>query len=424
VFFLFFLFKFLVNGIIYMRGDYMYDVIVIGGGPSGMMASIMAATNNKNVLLLEKNNKLGKKMLITGGGRCNVTNLKKLSDFYKELPVNHHFLKYSLNTFGPKQIYDYFISLGVELKTEDNDRVFPAGDDSSFIVDALINELEKTGVSIKYNAVVTDINKSNDCYIINTNESSFETKNVVIATGSKSFPKTGSSGDGYKFASKFNQPITSLYPSQSPLSLKEPFPLSGITIDDVEIKLNGINKRGSLLFTHNGISGPSVYKISEYVYKEFQKKGDVVVTINFLPNLNYDKLVDLLNSYNPKKEIKTFVRDLLPARLADYLILISGIDAINKIAVISNKNKNKLVSNMINLEVDVANRFSIETSVVTGGGIDIKYINNKTMESIINPGLYFTGELLDLHGSTGGYNITIALSTGYIAGISIDNNHQ
>ncbi|MDD4547829.1 MAG: NAD(P)/FAD-dependent oxidoreductase [Bacilli bacterium] len=402
----------------------MYDVIVIGGGPSGMMASIMAATNNKKVLLLEKNNKLGKKMLITGGGRCNVTNMKKLSNFYKELPVNHHFLKYSLNVFGPKQIYDYFTSLGVQLKVEDNDRVFPVGDDSSLIVNALISELERNGVSVKYNTIVNTINKSSDGYTVDADESSFMTKNVIIATGSKSFPKTGSSGDGYNFAHKLNQPMTSLYPSQSPMRLKKPFPLSGITIDDVEIKLNGISKRGSLLFTHNGISGPSAYKISEYVYQEFQEKSNVFISINFLPNMNYDKLISLLNSYNPKKEIKSFVRELLPARLADYLISISGINEINKIAVISNKDKNKLVSNILNLEVEVVNHFSIETSVVTGGGIDVKYINKETMESTISPGLYFTGELLDLHGSTGGYNITIALSTGYIAGVSIDNNLQ
>ncbi len=203
----------------------MYDVIVIGAGPAGMMASIVAARNNNRVLLLERNSRLGKKLLITGGGRCNVTNLKSVDDFLKEIYVNRTFLKYSLNTFGPKEIYDYFTKLGVYLKIEDNDRVFPSDDNSSSIVNALYKELEKYNVEIKYNCLVTDINQSDNGYLIIVNQNCFKTKNIIVATGSRSFPKTGSTGIGYKLAKKLDQPMSKLYPSQSSLILTQKLPL-------------------------------------------------------------------------------------------------------------------------------------------------------------------------------------------------------
>ncbi len=397
----------------------MYDVIVIGAGPSGMMASITAAKNQKKVLLLEKNHNLGKKLLITGGGRCNLTNFKDIKDFSKEIPVNHNFLKYSLYNFGPNQIYDYFSNLGVDLKIEDDDRVFPVNNKASSIVEALQDELYKYKVAIKLNCTVFKISNKNNKYIIDTNNGSYEATNIVVATGSKSFPQTGSSGDGYEFAGMLNQPLTDLYPSQAPLKLVNNLPLAGMTLDNIAIKLNDIVKTGPMLFTHSGISGPVVFKISEYVYQEFQKNKEVSIDINFLPSVSESELFELLNTYEQRREIKSFMRKVLPSRLADYILDFSKVKATDNIAVISNSDKKRLISNVVNLQLFIKNKFSIENSFITGGGIDIKYINKQTMESTINPGLYFVGELLDIHGSTGGYNITIALATGYIAGISI-----
>ena len=216
-----------------------------------------------------------------------------------------------------------------------------------------------------------------------------------------------------------NQPLTDLYPSQAPLKLVNNLPLAGMTLDNIAIKLNDIVKTGPMLFTHSGISGPVVFKISEYVYQEFQKNKEVSIDINFLPSVSECELFELLNTYEQRREIKSFMRKVLPSRLADYILDFSKVKATDNIAVISNRDKKRLISNVVNLQLFVKNKFSIENSFITGGGIDIKYINKQTMESTINPGLYFVGELLDIHGSTGGYNITIALATGYIAGISI-----
>ncbi len=185
------------------------------------------------------------------------------------------------------------------------------------------------------------------------------------------------------------------------------------------IKLNNIVKRGSILFTHNGISGPVVFQISEYIYHEFKNNDDVSININFLPEQTEESLFELLSLCNQKKEIKSFVRKLLPSRLADYIINASKIDGSDKIAIISNKSKRLLISNIVNFKLFITNNFSIEKSVITGGGVDIKFINQRSMESTINPSIYFVGELLDVHGPTGGYNITIALATGYVAGGAI-----
>lgn len=397
----------------------MYDVIVIGAGPAGMMASIVAAKNNKKVLLLEKNSNLGKKLLITGGGRCNITNLKNVNNFCKEISVNSNFLKYSLNVFGPKQIYNYFSDLGVTLKVEDNDRVFPKGDNSGLIVDALYGEIKRYNIFVNYNCSVTGVISNNGEYLVNTNLGNFKTLNVIVATGSRSYPKTGSNGDGYKFAKQLNQPLTELYPSQVSLKLLDPLPLSGITIESVKIKLNNIIKKGSMLFTHKGISGPAVFKISEHVYHEFKNKEEVAIFINFLPDESEESLFEKMAEYNPKKEIKSFIKELVPSRLAEYILGVSKINGSDKIAIISNKNKRIIINNIINYKIYIKNNFMVETSLVTGGGVNLRYINNQTMESTINRGVYFVGELLDVHGSTGGYNITIALATGYVAGSSI-----
>jgi predicted Rossmann fold flavoprotein len=392
----------------------MYDVIVIGAGPAGMMASISASTRNKKVLLIDKNDKVGKKMELTGGSRCNVINLKSIKDFINEIPVNNKVLYSSLNQFGPQDIFDYFVKIGVPLKIEDNDRVFPVSNKSKTIIDALENQLKINNVVINLNEVVEAIENHDIYKIVTTNKNTYRTKAIIISTGGFSYPITGSTGDGHKLAKKMNQPVTKLYPAETFLINKEPLPLAGITIDNVLITFKKNQAIGSLLFTHTGLSGPAIFKISAEVYHELKISKYVTICIDLIPNLTFDQLAVALNNYNSKKEINSFVRDYLPKRLGEYIVneTIPNL----KVGITSKTNKQKLFSALKKFEVTIKSTGTIEQSIVTGGGIDMKHINSKTMESLTNKGIYFAGEVLDIHGHTGGYNITIALSTGFVAG--------
>ena len=392
----------------------MYDVIVIGAGPAGMMASISAASNNKKVLLIDKNDKLGKKLELTGGSRCNVINLKSIKDFINEIPVNRKVLYSSLNQFGPQDIFDYFVNIGVQLKIEYNDRVFPVSNKSKTIIYALEEQLKINNVLINLNEVVESIKNLDDYKIVETNKNTYKTKAIIISTGGFSYPITGSTGDGHKLAKKMNQPVTKVYPAETFLIYKDVLPLAGITLDNVLITFNKSKSGGSLLFTHTGLSGPAIFKISRDVYHELKNNKYATISIDLIPEFTIDELELALNNYNPKKEINSFVREYLPKRLADYIVdeTISNL----KVAVISKTNKQKLISTLKKFEVIIKTTGTIEQSIVTGGGIDMKHINSKTMESLINKGIYFAGEVLDVHGHTGGYNITIALSTGFVAG--------
>ena len=393
----------------------MYDVIVIGSGPAGIMASIKAAENKKTVLLLERNDSIGKKLKLTGGTRCNLTNLKTTSDFINQIPVNNKTLYSCLSQFGPQDIYNYFESIGVKLKVEDHDRVFPQSNKAETIIEALYNELIKNEVDIHFNESVEDININNDIKEIKTNKDTYQAKNVIIATGGKSYPHTGSTGDGYKLSNMLKQPLTKLYPAETFLISSKEYPLAGITLDNVEVSINKRTVDGSLLFTHVGVSGPAIFKISEEVYKNLEANNQASIKIDLLPQYTVDKMMSLLNNYNQKKNISSFLKEYLPKRLAEYLIT----DGERMIVTISKADKMKLIQLVKGFEIDIKKTGTIEQSFVTGGGVDIKYINPKTMESTINKGIYFVGEVLDIHGHTGGYNITIALSTGYAAGVSI-----
>jgi hypothetical protein len=394
----------------------MYDVIVIGAGPSGIMASIMASSNHKKVLLIEKNNKIGKKLELTGGGRCNLTNLKSIDNFIKEIPVNNKFLYSTLNNFGPEDIYNYFKNIGVSLKIEDLDRVFPKDNKSLTIINALYKQMLNNKVTVNFNEQVKTIKIRDNYKEVITNKKTYQANKIIITTGGLSCPETGSTGDGYKLAKDINQAVTELYPAETYLICKDILPLTGITLDNVIITYNKKEQEGSLLFTHKGISGPAVFKISEEVYKGLQKNKYVTISIDLIPDCTNNQLLDKLNIYNPKKEISSFIKEYLPKRLTDYIV--NSFELNIKIGMLSNINKQRLIDTLKIFKIDIKETGSINRSFVTGGGIDLKYINPKTMESTINKGIYFAGEVLDIHGHTGGYNITIALSTGYTAGNS------
>ena len=392
----------------------MYDVIVIGAGPAGMMASIAAASNNKKVLLIEKNEKVGKKLEITGGSRCNLTNLKDVQDFINEIPGNNKFLYSSIFRFGPHDIYDYFTNLGIELKVEEDDKVFLGSDKAIDIIKALTSEMKKNGVCLKLGQAVISIDADASPKKVITETNVYEGENIIITTGGCSYPATGSTGDGYGFARSLNHNVTKLHPAETFIMTKKQLPLTGISVESIKIKLDDKTEVGDILFTHKGLSGPAIFKISEEVYKSLKKKRIVFVKVDFVTTYTEDELQQKLNSFDSKKEVLTFVRQLLPKRLADYII---GENQLNfKVGDLSNVMKKQIIDTMKNFAIEIVETGSLEKSFVTGGGVDLDEVNPKTMESKKVSGIYFAGEVLNIHGHTGGYNITIALSTGYAAG--------
>lgn len=393
----------------------MFDTIIIGAGPAGMMASINASMNNRKVLLIEKNSTVLKKLKLSGGTRCNLINLKEPNEFIKNIPVNGKFLFSTLNTFSPFDIYDYFNKSGIKLKVEDNDRVFPSSNSSQTIIDFLYSEVINNNVVLNINETVIKINiLDSKIKEVITNKGSYKCHNIIIATGGKSYPHTGSTGDGYKFCQSINQPITKLYPADTFLYSDVPDYLSGITVDNVLLKLDKYTEKGSMLFTHFGVSGPVVFKISERIYHKLSDNEDSTLIVDFIPEYNEFEINESLSNYPSNESLISFLKDYLPKKL---LIYILGEEFIHqKINTISKNNIHKSIEKLKNYNLVITKTGSIEQSFVTGGGVDLRYVDPKTMESKINPGIFFAGEILDIHGHTGGYNITIALSTGYTAG--------
>lgn len=396
----------------------MYDVIVIGAGPAGIMASLAASKNNRKVLLIDKNDEIGKKLSLTGGTRCNLTNLKNTKEFINELPINGKYMYSSLNNFNAYDIFDYFKNHGVDLKVEDHDRVFPVSNRSTTIINLLKKLLIEAQVEIIYNKTVKDI-KVGEIKAVVTNSGEYKCHNVIIATGGKSYPQTGSTGDGYNFASKLGHAVTELYPAEVYVVTKKKYPLSGLTLNNVVITFNKHTTQGSLLFTHVGLSGPAIFPLSEHLYNTLKDKKEVIIYVDLLPHLTTEELAIGLGDESPKNELKTWLRTLLPVRLSDYLLDVSKIDGKSQIANFSKKDKEKLFEMLKKLPVTVTNTGSLNESIITGGGVAIDEINSKTMESKKHPGIYFVGEVIDVHGPMGGYNLTIAFSTGYTAGMNI-----
>lgn len=391
----------------------MYDVIVIGAGPAGMMAGISAAYNNKKVLIIERNSKAGKKLLLTGGSRCNLTNYKDANSFIKEIPVNGKMLYSTLNNFGPFDIYAFFESKGVKLKIEDNDRVFPVSNNAADILKALIDELELNKVQVKYSQKVINLKRDNDVYIVQTTSETHKALNVIIATGGLSYPKTGSDGAGYKLT---NQRVTGLYPAETYIETKEVHGISGLTLNEATLKYQNKKYTGALLFTHKGITGPVVFKVSEFVYHDL--KVNPIIEIDLVPSLSEGQIRIRIGEYDGKKEVKSFVKEFLVGKLADYVLKRSGVNPSKKIAEVSKQEINDLIKLFKYMTFTVTRTGSLNEALITGGGIDLKLIDTKTMESKINSNIFYAGEILDFHGHMGGYNLTIAFSTGYTAGKS------
>lgn len=413
----------------------MYDVIVIGGGPSGLMAAIAAGTTQKKVLLLEKGHKLGRKLAISGGGRCNVTNRLPIDEIVKHIPGNGRFLYSPFTVFNNEDIITFFENLGVALKEEDHGRMFPVSNHAQDVVDAMLNELKRLKVEVRQNTPVSkllmDGEKILGVRLMDGNE--IQAKAVVVAVGGKAVPQTGSTGDGYPWAEKAGHTITELYPTEVPLLSNETFirskELQGLALRDVEVSV--LNKKGKtivthkmdMLFTHFGLSGPAVLRCSQFVVKEMKKNGGNPVTVRIQALTDYNpesafQLIFKMAKTEPKKALKNVWKGLVPERWLLFLMARANIDPALTGAELSADKARHLANDLVGFLMTVNGTLPFEKAFVTGGGISVKEIEPKTMASKKKAGLYFCGEILDIHGYTGGYNITSALVTGRIAGSS------
>ncbi len=420
-------------------------VTVIGGGPAGMMAAISASKNNNEVYLLEKNSKLGKKLLITGKGRCNITSSLDIKDFISNIPGNGRFLYSVFDNYTNIDIINFLKEQGVRVKEERGNRIFPVSDKSSDVLNAFEKELKNKQVKIKFNARVTNIetqeNEVKYVHYIDKNGQSkkIETDKVILATGGKTYPETGSTGDGYEIAKKLGHTITEIKPSLVPLttngiSLNICKELQGLSLKNISIKIMDTSKSkviyedfGEMIFTHFGVSGPTILSASAHLlrYKNIDnviKEQNIKLIIDLKPALSIEKLDTRIQRdffENKNKEFKNSLNDLLPQKLIYPVIQLSAIDANKKVNEITKEERLRLVKLLKNFSIVISGFRPLEEGIVTSGGISIKEINPKTMESKMIKGLFFAGEIIDVDAYTGGFNLQIAYSTGYTAGCEI-----
>lgn len=406
----------------------MAKVIVIGAGPAGMMAAISAAENHE-VTLLEGNERLGKKLFITGKGRCNVTNAKDISEFFDYIPGNPHFLYSALYTYTNIDVMNFFENAGVKLKVERGSRVFPNSDKSSDIISGLSKSLDEAGVNVRLHSKVKDVIFNNNKIEAVILESGAKVKGdyFIITTGGKSYPLTGSTGIGFDLAKKMGHTIVEPKPSLVPIEIEEAWvrELQGLSLRNIELKIKNkknskvvYSGQGEMLFTHFGISGPLVLSGSRFI-----KDGEKFeVSLDLKPALD-EKQLDLRLQKdfkkNLNKDFKNSLDELLPKKLIPVIIELSGIDENKKINSITKEERRTLLNLLKNLTFSVKGLRDIAEAIVTAGGVSTKEIDPSTMQSKIIDNLYFAGEVIDVDAFTGGYNVQIALSTGYLAGKSI-----
>lgn len=410
-----------------------------------MLAAISSAQNGNDVTILEKMEMLGKKLLITGKGRCNITSSLPIDEFIKNIPGNGMFMFSSFNNFTNEDILSLLKQEGVETKVERGNRVFPVSDSSKDVQKALIHILKKLNIKVITNAKVERILvKEKEVYgvkaVINGKESEIFADKVILASGGKSYPGTGSTGDGYKLAQEVGHTITKIRASLVPLTvhdgkdLKICKSMQGLSLKNVSIKLKDTSKNkviyedfGEMLFTHFGVSGPTILSSSAHLlrYKnveELLKNKKIILSVDLKPALSEEKLDErILRDFNEEKnrDYKNSLDKLLPKKMIDTIIELSGINPNKKVNEITKKERLGLVHLLKNLEISISGFRPIEEAIVTSGGINVKEINPKTMESKLVKGLYFAGEVIDVDAYTGGFNLQIAYSTGYTAGMSL-----
>ena len=404
-------------------------VIVIGGGPAGMIAAITASKNGDDVILFEKMRSVGRKLSITGKGRCNITNAMDMSEFMNNIPGNPKFLYSAFNEFSNQDTIKFFNDIGVETKVERGDRVFPKSDKAMEVVDKLKKEMDRCNIKVIVNSSVKEIVVENNTVKGVIVDKFYSAEKVILATGGKSYPNTGSTGDGYELVKKLGHTVTKLKPSLVPLETFESKELQGLSLKNVKISIKYVNKElysdfGEMIFTHFGVSGPVILSGSSHLLRvknieEGMRAREVKLYIDLKPALTEEKLEQrLMRDFekNKRKQFKNCLNDLLPAKMIPYIIKLSKIDETKQIDQLTKHERKVLVDLLKNLTFTLKGFRPIDEAIITAGGITIKEINSKTMESKIVKGLYFAGEIIDVDAYTGGFNLQVAWSTGFVAG--------
>ncbi|MCF6367218.1 MAG: NAD(P)/FAD-dependent oxidoreductase [Bacteroidales bacterium] len=410
-----------------------YNVIIIGAGASGILASISACEQGASVLLLEKMSKEARKMLISGKGRCNITNTAYQSDFFKKIYPKPKFLKHAFSTFFSKDILNMLEEKGLKTKTERGGRVFPESDKAADVVNSLLQIVREKGIDIKKNAKVEDIIVENNKIravkaSIRGKLEIIETENVILCTGGKSYPATGSTGDGFVFAKTLGHKITELRPALVPLKTEGDIAekLQGLSLKNSNVSIWVNNKKirsefGEMMFAHYGLTGPVILTLSKIATDSFDKKNNVEISIDLKPALDEQKLDNRLQrelNESGKKQIRNILKNLLPSKLIPVVLELTKIDPYKECNQISGKERKKIRVLLKDLRFKVSGHRGFKEAIVTAGGIDTNEIDSRTMMSKIIDNLYFAGEIIDLDAETGGYNFQIAFSTGWLAGKS------
>ncbi len=409
------------------------EVLVIGGGASGMMAAITAADRGRNVVIIEKNEKLGKKLFITGKGRCNLTNACPENEIYDHIVTNSKFMYSSIKRFGNTDTMDFFEGLGLKLKTERGGRVFPASDHSSDVIRALENRIRALGVGVRLHnqasrLLITD-GKCTGAVVSDKNDRdhTVRAESVIVACGGLSYPLTGSTGDGYRFAKDAGLRVEDIFPSLVPFNIRGDIcrNLQGLSLKNVRISVtDGVKSLykskevGEMLFTHFGVSGPMILTASSEI-RPLDHKNGLILHIDLKPALSLDELDariqrDFKEASN--KEYKNSLGKLLPAKMIPVIVALSGIDPYKKVNAITREERMRLVSHIKDFQLETCGARGFDEAIITRGGVSVKEIDPRSFEAKKVCGLYFVGEVLDVDAHTGGFNLQIAWSTGYAAG--------
>lgn len=405
-----------------------YDVIVVGGGPAGMFAAWQASLRYPRVAILEKNTVLGKKMLITGGGRCNVTNIHQDDLLIAGIVGNGRFLHSVFSQFNNNDLIRFYETNGLKLKEENKGRMFPVTDKAQSVVDTIAKVLQRNGVAIHFNCDVQTV-KTTEPLSVKTSLGMFSCDKLILTTGGKSVPQTGSTGVGYQLAAQFGHTTTELFPTEVPLTSDEGFirkkVLQGLSLYDINFSV--LNQKGKplvthrydLLFTHFGVSGPAALRSSQFVVKQLKKQEQVTVLLDVLPDQHVTAVQAWLKSQDSNKALKNAWKGLVSERYLLFLIAEIGLDESIPLKQLTPKQIELMAQALKGFTFQINGTQSLEKSFVTGGGIKLKEVDPKTMQSKFDPRLAFAGEILDIHAYTGGYNLTVAQCTGFVAGLHI-----
>ena len=402
-----------------------FDCVVIGGGAAGIMASISAAKENKTVLLLEKLSKVAAKLKATGGGKCNLTNTLSSDEFMAKFGKNGRFMSYALETFTAKDLRDFFANIGVETIARDGFRVFPLEHSSSIILKALDDELEKQGVIVECNVNISEI-KKDEIFTIFSEEKTYFAKNIIIATGGLGYPTLGATGDGYDFAKSFGHNVTSLHPAMMPLFTKEKNFASCVadTIAKAILKVNipkykNLKLVGDLIFTKEGLRGPVILDFAREITPILEKYDEVPLLISFLKGKNEEEILSHLKNQitkNPTQTILENLETLLASSVSKEILNICQIDVNLRYKQIEGIKREKLIKTLAWTPFTIIGHEGFKNAMITRGGVELKEIDSKTMQSKLIDGLYFCGEVVNIDGPCGGYNLQWSFSSGFLAG--------